>query len=155
MGRRLLAGLASVVMLLVPFRPHWEPPRTSHHTVEAPIPEPGRDSRIYWIGADRAWDCSGVLWVGYSEQNLVDGHLVQRQHDGAVRVEVHDYSGRFGPGGQWMEVPVDRDNGSRLGWSGFRQAQQYGGHMDLVRVVHTRDPRLISAPALIEGECLP
>lgn len=136
--------------------PHRQPrtnlPGVAHWPSGTPIPEPDRDSTIYWIGAN-AWSCEGVLWVAYSEQNLVGGRLVARQSDGAAKVQVHDYSGRFGPYGEWLDVPVDRDNGSHLGWSGFLEAQQSGGHMDLVRVVHTKSPRITSAVASIQEVC--
>ena len=102
------------------------------------------------IGAISAQDCSGTLIVTYQAQRLIGGAWVLLRDDGGVTLQVHDYSGRSGPDGMWLDEPDAVSGGEgQLRWP-ILAHQHNGLHVDLARVVRRG---IASVPVPIEVGC--
>jgi hypothetical protein len=80
--------------------------------------------------------CDGVLVVRYDAVRLGPNRVWQPlMDDGSTRLEVHDSSGRTGPGGRWVGAVTKSGGEHVLRWDGYQTAVEQGAQIDLVRVV--------------------
>lgn len=102
-----------------------------------------------------AGSCTGVLTVTFDAVTLTGVDWWPRPDDGHTVLELHETSGRSGPGGEWRQPPAEfgpvmSGGEHRIRWAGWAGAVAHGMHYDMARVGVSG---YRSMPALIESGC--
>ena len=87
------------------------------------------------IAAHSAWACDGTLVLIYDTERLAGSTWQAVQDDGAVTLQIHDASGRWGTTGEWLDEATVSGGEAHLRWAGYAAASAGGVHADLARAV--------------------
>lgn len=103
-----------------------------------------------------AWQCSGVLMVFYDLEQLdpTGTEWLPAQNQGGTSLQLHEVSGRSGPGGQWQTIDpaVITVLSGWMRWAGYGAALQNGQHYDKARItLHG----VAASPKLVTEGCPP
>lgn len=101
------------------------------------------------IGLTGVSTCDGALTVSFGLETLKGAEWTFRMDDGQQDIQIHEISGRSGPGGQWMSVGASSGGEGHLRWVDWQRVGTSGMHVDLVRVIRTDGTHIASSPRLV------